>query len=56
MLHSIPFHLYLDLQHVWPDLLAMFRQSHAAMFQLTIISCGHDCCFVYNYEVIKIGL
>jgi len=32
-----------------PDLLAIFRESYAVMFQLRIISCGYKCCFVYNY-------
>jgi len=28
---------------------AIFRESYAAVFQLRIISCGYNCCCVYNY-------
>jgi len=32
-----------------PIYCAIFRESYAAMFQLRIISCGYNCCCVYNY-------
>jgi len=36
-----------------PDLLAIFRESYAAMYHLRIISCGYSC---FVFTIIKIGL
>jgi len=32
-----------------PELMAIFRESNAAMFQLRFISCCYNCCFDYIY-------
>ena len=37
---------------VWPDLLAIFRESHAAMFQLRIISCGYTATQLCGYTIV----